>query len=175
MDEASSAERPEQRPWSLHALYAELQDNAGDLAIHIWTHWRLILGLAASERLGHLARGPAAAARAYRAGALRGARRARAAAAAWHGRRFRWLWSAGIRPTENSFGAAVYANRFSQGLHAAITTVMALYLVARVWAGLIDPVRRVTFDNIRLFWFYTVVQALAGMALTHLFPRGLPV
>jgi hypothetical protein len=88
---------------------------------------------------------------------------------------FAWRWSAGIRPTENSFRAAVYANQFWQGLHAAITTVMALYLVARVWAGLIDPVRRVTFDNIRLFWFYTVVQALVGMALTHHFPRGLPV
>jgi cytochrome c oxidase subunit I+III len=87
---------------------------------------------------------------------------------------FAWIWGAGIRPTENSFAAAVYANQFWQGLHAAITTVMALYLVARVWAGLVDPVRRVTFDNIRLFWFYTVVQALAGMALTHLFPRGLP-
>jgi len=38
---------------------------------------------------------------------------------------------------------------------------------------MVDPVRRVTFDNVRLFclfWFYTVGQALAGMALTHLFP-----
>ncbi len=48
MDEASPAERPEQRPWSLRALYAELQDNADDLATHVWTHWRLILGLAAT-------------------------------------------------------------------------------------------------------------------------------
>lgn len=38
---------------------------------------------------------------------------------------------------------------------------------------MVDPVRRVTFDIVGLFWFYTVAQALAGMALTHLFPREL--
>lgn len=48
---------------------------------------------------------------------------------------------------------------------------MALYLVARSVAGLVDPVRRVTFDNVRLFWFYAVAQGLAGLALTHAFPR----
>lgn len=83
------------------------------------------------------------------------------------------LRAAGIEPTANSFGAAVYANQFWQGVHAAVTLVMALYLAARGWAGLVDPVRRVTFDCVRLFWLYTVAQALAGLALTHLFPRGL--
>jgi cytochrome c oxidase subunit I+III len=87
----------------------------------------------------------------------------------------RALWEAGVRPAANSFGAAVYANQFWQGLHAAVVFVMALYLAARTWAKLVDPVRRVTFDTVRLFWIYTVVQALAGMALTHLFPRGLGV
>ena len=82
------------------------------------------------------------------------------------------LWRAGLRPDAHSFGAAVFANQFWQGVHAATALVMALYLAARSWAGLVDPVRRVTFDCIRLFWFYTVAQALAGMALTHLFPRG---
>ena len=48
---------------------------------------------------------------------------------------------------------------------------MALYLAARAFAGLVGPVRRVTFDNVRVFWFYTVAQALAGLALTHAFPR----
>ncbi|MBL6455271.1 cytochrome c oxidase subunit I [Belnapia sp. T6] len=83
------------------------------------------------------------------------------------------LWETGLRPGAHSFGAAVFANQFWQGLHAALVLVMALYLAARAWAGLLDPTRRVTFDNVRLFWTYTVVQALAGMALTHLFPRGL--
>jgi cytochrome c oxidase subunit I+III len=85
----------------------------------------------------------------------------------------RGLWQAGLRPTAHSFGAALYANQFWQGLHAAAATIMALYLIARIGAGLVDPVRRLTFDNIRLFWTYVAIQALAGMALTHLFPRGI--
>ncbi|MGE0370677.1 MAG: cbb3-type cytochrome c oxidase subunit I [Gammaproteobacteria bacterium] len=83
------------------------------------------------------------------------------------------IWDAGLRPTTNSFTASVFANQFWQGLHAALCLMMALYLVARTWAGLINPIRRVTFDNVRLFWFYTAGQGLAGMAVTHLFPRGL--
>jgi cytochrome c oxidase subunit I+III len=83
------------------------------------------------------------------------------------------IWWAGLRPMTDSFGAAVYANQFWQCLHAAVALIMAFYLVARLAAGLIDPVRRLTFDNVRLFWIYTVVQGWAGMALTHLFPRGI--
>lgn len=90
------------------------------------------------------------------------------------------LWEGGVRPAANAFGAAVCANQAWQGLHAAVALAMALYLAARRgaargWAGMVDPVRRVTFDNVRLFWFYTVAQASAGMALTHLFPRRLAV
>jgi cytochrome c oxidase subunit I+III len=80
-------------------------------------------------------------------------------------------WQAGLRPTAHSFGAAVFANHFWQGFHAVVLATMALYVAARAFAGLIGPVRRVTFDNVRIFWFYAAAQALAGMALTHLFPR----
>uniref|UniRef100_UPI0011F3D74A cbb3-type cytochrome c oxidase subunit I n=1 Tax=Siccirubricoccus phaeus TaxID=2595053 RepID=UPI0011F3D74A len=83
------------------------------------------------------------------------------------------LRAAGLRPEAHAFGAAVFANQFWQGVHAAAVLVMALYLVARSWAGMVDPVRRLTFEVVRLFWLYAVAQALAGMALTHLFPRGL--
>lgn len=38
---------------------------------------------------------------------------------------------------------------------------------------MVDPVRRVNFESVRLFWLYTADQALVGMALPHLFPRGL--
>ncbi len=83
------------------------------------------------------------------------------------------IWEAGLRPTTHAFTAAVFANQFWQGLHGGVVLMMALYLVARTWAGMVDPVRRVTFDVVRLFWLYSVVQALIGMGLTHLFPRGL--
>lgn len=81
------------------------------------------------------------------------------------------LWQAGLRPQAHAFGAALFANQFWQGFHGGVMLVMALYLAARVFAGLIDPVRRVTFDSIRIFWFYVVAQALAGLGLTHAVPR----
>ncbi|WP_342452517.1 cytochrome c oxidase subunit I [Pararoseomonas baculiformis] len=82
-------------------------------------------------------------------------------------------WSAGLRPTTHSFASSVYANLFWQGLHAAIVFVMALYLAARRLAGMVDPVRRVTFDCVRLFWLYAATQGLAGLVLTHLVPHAL--
>ncbi len=81
--------------------------------------------------------------------------------------------SAGLDPTEHSFAASVCANLFWQGLHAAVVLAMALYLVARTMAGMVDPVRRVTFDNVRLFWLYSAAQGLAGLALTHVVPHAL--
>ena len=71
----------------------------------------------------------------------------------------------------HAFGAAVFANQVWQGFHAAVLLAMALHLAARAVAGLVDPVRRVTFDNVRIFWFYAVAQGLAGLALTQLFPH----
>ncbi|MGE0370673.1 MAG: c-type cytochrome [Gammaproteobacteria bacterium] len=40
------------RRWRLSAMWAELQDNLSDLGVHLWTHWRLILGMAAAILLG---------------------------------------------------------------------------------------------------------------------------
>jgi cytochrome c oxidase subunit I+III len=84
----------------------------------------------------------------------------------------RAIRDAGVGPTFHAFGAAIFVNQFWQLFHLGIMGVMALYLVARIAAGMVDRVRRVTFDVVRLFWFYVVGQALAGLALSHLFPRG---
>jgi cytochrome c oxidase subunit I+III len=51
---------------------------------------------------------------------------------------------------------------------------MGLYTIARWWAGLLNPIRRATFDNTMLFWHYATVQGLVGLALAHGFPRLLP-
>ncbi len=83
------------------------------------------------------------------------------------------LWQAGVRPTEHAFGAVTYANQFWQGFHGAVILAMALYVAARALAGLVAPDRRITFDNVRLFWFYGIAQAGAGLVLTHLLPRAL--
>ena len=82
------------------------------------------------------------------------------------------LWDAGLRPQAHAFAAAVYANQFWQMLHGVTLLVMALYLIARGVAGRLAADRRVSFDAVRLFWLYAVVQALLGLALTHLAPQG---
>jgi cytochrome c oxidase subunit I+III len=76
----------------------------------------------------------------------------------------------GLLPTEHAYAAAVYAFLAYQGLFVAVVTIMAAYLLARSWAGLLDGIRRVSFDNCRLFWLYTIGQALVALAIVHLSP-----
>jgi hypothetical protein len=57
------------------------------------------------------------------------------------------------------------------GFFVAVSVVLALFALAREAAGKLDRVRRVTFDNAKLFWHYTVAQSLVGVALVHGFPR----
>ncbi|RYJ04476.1 MAG: cytochrome ubiquinol oxidase subunit I [Acetobacteraceae bacterium] len=81
------------------------------------------------------------------------------------------LWEAGLRPSLHAHAAASYALLVWQGFHVAVATIMAGYIMARSWAGLLDGTRRLSFDNVMLFWLYTVGQGLAGLALLHGFPR----
>lgn len=78
-----------------------------------------------------------------------------------------------LSPKESAYGAAVYLLASLAGFFTAVTTVMALFVLARALKGKVGPVHRVTFDNARLFWHYTVAQTLAGILLVHGFPRAL--
>jgi cytochrome c oxidase subunit I+III len=82
------------------------------------------------------------------------------------------LSQAGVSPKESAYGAIVYAFLSVDGWFAAAAIVLALFALARQHAGKLDAVRRVTFDNAKLFWHYTVAQTLAGMAMVHGFPRA---
>jgi cytochrome c oxidase subunit I+III len=77
-----------------------------------------------------------------------------------------------LSPGESSYGALVYTFAGFQALYTAVAVIMALYVAARRRAGLLDRERRATFDNMLLFWHYTVAQTLGGLALLHLFPRA---
>jgi cytochrome c oxidase subunit I+III len=79
----------------------------------------------------------------------------------------------GVAPAENGYGAIVYAFLCVDGFFVAIAVVLALFALARGFAGRLDRVRRVTFDNAKLFWHYTVAQTLVGIVLVHGFPRTL--
>jgi hypothetical protein len=57
------------------------------------------------------------------------------------------------------------------GFFVAAAIALALFALARRAAGRLDRLRRVTFDNARLFWHYVVAQTLVGVLLVHGFPR----
>ncbi len=80
-------------------------------------------------------------------------------------------WQTGLRPTAHAYGAVVYTVLGYQALHVAILLVMAGYALARSVCGLLNHERRVTFDNIKLLWYYTVGQGLVALAMIYLFPR----
>ncbi len=77
----------------------------------------------------------------------------------------------GLRPQQSAYGAVVYMVMSMQGFFLVIMIIMGLYTVARSVAGLLNAQRRATFDNTMLFWYYTVVQGILGLALVHSFPR----
>jgi cytochrome c oxidase subunit I+III len=80
-------------------------------------------------------------------------------------------WQSGLRPQVSGYAAMVYLAAFLQFELVAALIVMALFLLARLVAGRVDGVRRVTFDNTALLWHYTVGQGVLGLLLVHGFPR----
>jgi cytochrome c oxidase subunit I+III len=76
-----------------------------------------------------------------------------------------------LDPAESSYGAIVQTFVAFNGLYAVLLAILALYVVARRLAGLLDRERRNVFDNVRLLWHYAVAQGLAGLAVVHGFPR----
>jgi cytochrome c oxidase subunit I+III len=80
-------------------------------------------------------------------------------------------WQSGLRPTASSYGAMVYMASFLQLELVLPLLVMTGFVQARWLAGRLDGIRRVTFDNLSLFWHYSVGQGLLGLLLVHGFPR----
>lgn len=77
------------------------------------------------------------------------------------------LSGANVRPDQHAYGAVIFTMLSWQGLHAVLLLFMSGYTIARSLAGMIDAVRRNTFDNTRLMWHYTVVQGLIALAVMH--------
>jgi cytochrome c oxidase subunit I+III len=76
----------------------------------------------------------------------------------------------GLRPSASGYAAAVYAFVALQGQFVATLLIMGLFVVAKWWAGLLDGVRRQTYDNTMLMWHYATAQALSSLAIVTLFP-----
>jgi cytochrome c oxidase subunit I+III len=80
-------------------------------------------------------------------------------------------WRSGLSPSAHAYGAAVYSIVSLQIFFVLTTLIMGLYTIARWVAGRLDSVRRTTFDNTMLFWFYTIGQGLVGLLVVYGFPR----
>jgi cytochrome c oxidase subunit I+III len=80
-------------------------------------------------------------------------------------------WESGASPSSHAYGAVLYAILSLQIFFVLTTLIMALYTIARRFAGMLDSVRRTTFDNTMLFWYYTVGQGLVGLLVIYGFPR----
>jgi len=78
---------------------------------------------------------------------------------------------ASLSPSASAYGAVVHLILSLAGFFGFVAIALALFVLARASRGMVDRVRRVTFDNARLFWHYTVAQTLAGIVLVHGFPR----
>ena len=76
--------------------------------------------------------------------------------------------TAGLMPTASGQGAIVYATIAYQASVVAVCLVMALYVSARAFAGLLTRPVSVTLDVVSIFIVYTAVQGLAGAAIPRL-------
>ncbi len=81
------------------------------------------------------------------------------------------LRSAGLAPDKDAFGAVTFMAPLLQTQVTAAVVVIALFTLARLWAGRLTAARRVVFDTLRLLWLYALGQGTLGLILTHGFPR----
>jgi cytochrome c oxidase subunit I+III len=80
-------------------------------------------------------------------------------------------WMSGLRPDGSAYGALTYLASALQLEIVAAIVVIGFYVVARVLAGRLDAVHRVTFDVFMLLTYYAIGQGLLGLLLVHGFPR----
>jgi cytochrome c oxidase subunit I+III len=82
----------------------------------------------------------------------------------------RGLLAAGLDPTASAWAAGVAALASYQGLQVATLAVLAPYLAARAWCGLLGERSRASLDTIALVWHMTTLQGIAGMLVVRLVP-----
>jgi cytochrome c oxidase subunit I+III len=86
-------------------------------------------------------------------------------AMAWRGHAL-----AGLAPQADGWSASVAALLAYQGFHLVVLGVLAAYLIARSWSGLLGPRARATLDNVALFWHVATVQGLVSEAVPRITP-----
>lgn len=78
---------------------------------------------------------------------------------------------AGLNPQAQAWSATVAMLVAYQGLHAVVLMMMGGYLLARSFAGRLQPQARSTLDNTLPVWHCATVQGVAGLLLVQALPR----
>jgi cytochrome c oxidase subunit I+III len=77
----------------------------------------------------------------------------------------------GLAPQSHASAALAGAMLAFQALHCMAAAIMVGFLAARTWTGLLGPLWRTSFDNVRLYFQYVVVQGVVAATLLYLLPR----
>jgi cytochrome c oxidase subunit I+III len=80
------------------------------------------------------------------------------------------LIATNMRPSLHGFASTSFTILLWQGVHAVLLTIMGVYTAARLAAGLLDHVRRNTFDNTKIMWYYSTGQGVIALLVLNL-PR----
>jgi cytochrome c oxidase subunit I+III len=79
----------------------------------------------------------------------------------------RALTTADLQPNMHGFTSTTFMLVTWAGVHVVLLTLMAAFTLARAWTGKLDIVRRNTFDNTKIMWYYSAAQALIALCVMH--------
>ena len=77
------------------------------------------------------------------------------------------LTGTNVSPQAHGYAATSYMIVTWQGVHAVLLTFMVLFTLARHLTGKLDSIRRNTFDNTQIMWYFSAAQALIGLLVIH--------
>lgn len=80
-------------------------------------------------------------------------------------------WQQGLQPSQSSYAAMVYMAGILNGELVFTIVIMALFVIARHFAGKLDRIRCQTLENTCLLLYYTGAQAIVGLIVIHGFPH----
>jgi cytochrome c oxidase subunit I+III len=78
---------------------------------------------------------------------------------------FKSTLTAGVDPEASAYGAIVWTLLGYQAFHTVALLLLAVFVVARLVARLLDQRRRAAWDSLRLLWHYGAVQGMLIAAL----------
>lgn len=82
-------------------------------------------------------------------------------------------WRTGLDPRDQAWSASVGMLLGYQAFHVAVLVLMGGYVLARSWAGRLQPTARATLDNTALMWHCVTAQGVVGALVVQLLPRVL--